>query len=682
VTLRIWERRLRPTEGTFEIPTRFRVVPGTWPEIEFADADGTTADVRAPAYELQLRCDPGAAGSLTVFVAGFGFSLLGRTLVAGDQRVAVPGSRTVDIALLIQGDEATLTVGTLDPIALSAAYRLHEVAASAVTENIAGFRIGPAGPAVGSGVIGGDMQLLEAVLYGLRESESSVYRTAAAIGEGPGEPFYESGTFTVYDRCVTGAVDDDPPALVTDRATIVSPIRVTEEFVWRDNDLGDMTRVVDRQEVWRSLVEPGRFPDLTTSFRTVDAAWALAMETFQRNASDEFALPGDAGKWSAGYFQGPGLGFGVWKRDTSHIALRSGSLLDPVVARASLAHVTNSGFDNGSDGDALPTVAIWDHYLATGDGSLVIETWPRLVEAAAALDERFDEGRGLVAAAQSTSNDCFDEPEVDGFALSVQVYAMQTYDALSRMAGLPGVGDDRAARWAERASTMRRSILSEYWSDEHGFFTSGPRGSESHEKGYWETSGSEAALWGHLGEDAEPRAASALQRLRTVAMSDYGVILFPYREPVNHFCGSVWYCWQAGIARAAARMGDAGLIHQLVGQQVRTVVRNKTFYEVTEASSGESWRWPGQLWHAAGFASLILYGVLGIRYDLEGMSFCPAVARQFDGTRLTGLHYRDAVLDIEVRGEGTQCELTVDGRAADRISADVTGRHAVVLTMR
>ena len=111
-------------------------------------------------------------------------------------------------------------------------------------------------------------------------------------------------------------------------------------------------------------------------------------------------------------------------------------------------------------------------------------------------------------------------------------------------------------------------------------------------------------------------------------------------------------------------------------------MRNKTFYEVTDAATGDSWRWPGQLWHAAGFASLVLFGVLGITYDLRGMRFTPAVASVFEGARLEGLRYRDAVLDIEVRGHGSRCEVTLDGHPVDRIPPDTTGRHAVVLAMR
>ncbi|MGE3194811.1 MAG: hypothetical protein AB7K08_15230 [Microbacteriaceae bacterium] len=680
---RVWERRIEPgADGVHEIPLRFRVVPGTWPDIIIAPADGTSADVTAREHELRLVCATGEHGTVLVDVAGHLVAVVGRTVTTAQDVFVVPGLLPIGLTMVLRDDGASLVIDGCEPRDLFKQDAASETAVNAVTENVAAFTVPSARPTTGTVRLGGEAAMLSGTVWGLREPESRLYRTARGPLLSSGDLFYSSDEFDVTAHRVSERDHTDPPALVPDRTSIVSPIRVTEEFAWRDNPYGDMVRVTDRAELWRSRIEPNRFAELTTRFPSVDAAFLLAMETFQRNSSGEFSLPRQEGLWSAGYFQGSGQGFGVWKRDTAHIALRCGNLLDPDVARASLSHIVNAGFDNGSDGDTLPAVAIWDHALATGDESLVDETWEGLVGAVQALDARFDPMRGLIAAPQSTSNDLFDEPEAGGFALSTEVYAMQTYAAMARMGALAAIADPRVEQWSARASGLRSVIIEQYWSAGHGFFTSGPAGSESFERGYWETSGAEAALWGFLGAEAESMTASALRALRTVAMSEYGVVLFPYRDDDNHFCHSVWYGWQAGIARAAARVGDAPLIHRLIAQQVRTVVRNKTFYEVTDARTGHSWRWPGQLWHAAGFASLVLYGVFGIAYDELGMAFTPAVAPEFDGTRLEGLRYRGARLDIEIRGHGTSCSVTMDGHAIDRVPPDIVGRHSVVLAMR
>lgn len=676
--LRIWERTVTAGTGITELPLQFRLVPGVWPEIALSGADGTSSDVTAEAHEIRLRCEPGLRGSVVLDVAGIALTVRDQCVTAGPHQLNLSRSGPVQLVLHLQAGCAALTIDDLPPVLLAAG-QAEAVDAIPVTSNVAHFTVGSRTPASGRLWLEGDAVLLDGRVSGLRSPVSSLYRNTRERSQ-PGELFYKSESFSIHAHEVQ--LDSDQPALVPDRTTIVSPIRVVEEFAWRPTPYGDMTRVVDRCELWRSRVEPGRFPTLQTRFATVDAAFELAMETFQRNAGPEFALPGQVGLWSAGYFQGPGLGFGSWRRDSSHIALRAGNLLDPDVARASLAHVLTEGFDNGSDGDSLPVVAVADYWHATGDDTLPLQAWAELARSGDALDARFDHERGLVEAPQSTSNDCFAEPEAGGFALSTEIYSMQTYAALAELAALPGIGDVRAGRWAARAEAMRATILDQYWSQDHGFFTSGPHGSTAHRDGYWESSGAEAALWGFLGAPAEDKLPGVLTRLREVALSEFGVVLFPYKSADNHFCNSVWYCWQAGIARAAARAGDASLIHQLIAQQVQTVIRHKTFYEVTQANTGKSWRWPGQLWHAAGFASLLLYGVFGMAYDRDGMKFTPSATGAFDGARLVGLRYRAATLDLELRGHGNNARVLLDGRPVRVVPADTAGHHTIVLELR
>ncbi|REE56490.1 hypothetical protein A8990_15827 [Paenibacillus taihuensis] len=220
----------------------------------------------------------------------------------------------------------------------------------------------------------------------------------------------KSKSYTIYSHRIEDAVYGEPPAYVPDRDTILSPTRAIEEFAWRKNWANDMTRVIDRGNVWHPRSEIAQLPDLHTAHATIDAAYRLAADVFYRCGSPEFARPGEEGMWTAGQFQGPGEGFGVWVRDTTHIAIRSGNLLDPEGARRSLLFTTKSGFDNGVDGTAMPIVGIWDYYLATGDLTLIQETWTNLKSRIAKLDESFDLEQGLVPADQSTSNDAFPEP--------------------------------------------------------------------------------------------------------------------------------------------------------------------------------------------------------------------------------------------------------------------------------
>ena len=81
---------------------------------------------------------------------------------------------------------------------------------------------------------------------------------------------------------------------------------------------------------------------------------------------------------------------------------------------------------------------------------------------------------------------------------------------------------------------------------------------------------------------------------------------FRTEERKNHFCHASWGVWNAGIAAAANENDSGDLVWKLLMQQTRNAVMHKTFYEVVDVETGEAWRWPGQLWHAAGIYLLYL----------------------------------------------------------------------------
>ena len=88
--------------------------------------------------------------------------------------------------------------------------------------------------------------------------------------------------------------------------------------------------------------------------------------------------------------------------------------------------------------------------------------------------------------------------------------------------------------------------------------------------------------------------------------------------------------WQSGFSSAASQLGNTELIKKLLAQQIRVCLMNKTFYEVIDSETGTAWRWPGQLWNAAGFISLIFYGVFGMEYNEKGIGSTPAVPKQLE----------------------------------------------------
>ena len=401
------------------------------------------------------------------------------------------------------------------------------------------------------------------------------------------------------------------------------------------------------------------------------------MTVFDRCTNGGYALPGQEHLWQAGLFQCKGEGFGVWLRDSVHIAMRGGNLIDPETAGRSLLYAVKKGFDNGSDGPAMGAVGLWDYYLATGDRSALEEGYETLLETMTEIENRYNEEKGLVRAEQSTSNDAFPEPENAGYSLGSECYYMKAYDSMAKIEKLLHGENENSEKWSKVSEQLREKIREEYWNDEAGYFTSGPKGSEAYENQIWETSGEEAALWDKFHIATPEQKREILNSGIHTAMTPYGIRLFPHRKEHNHFVGPVWPVWESGFASAAAESQNKELLLTMIAQQMRTAVLHKNFHEVLEADTGKSWRWPGQLWHACGFAAQILYGVFGISYDEQGMRFNPCVPEIFKEIEIQNLNYQSAKLTVKISGTGTVECVILDDEKVDFIPYSLTGNHIV-----
>ena len=83
--------------------------------------------------------------------------------------------------------------------------------------------------------------------------------------------------------------------------------------------------------------------------------------------------------------------------------------------------------------------------------------------------------------------------------------------------------------------------------------------------------------------------------------------------------------------------------------------------------------------------TLLLRGIMGISLSDEGMNFAPIVPQKL-GPRLwlSGLRYREAVLDIHIHGSGDKiASFAIDSlrQANPLVSPDLSGRHRVDITM-
>jgi hypothetical protein len=493
------------------------------------------------------------------------------------------------------------------------------------------------------------------------------------IPDGP--IFYKSESYSVYGNKVVDPIygGQDAPAIIYSKKLIYSPVRITP--------MGK-TAVINASAWWRPAPQVENFPRLVTKFDSVDAVYNLALDILYRCSSGEYMRnEGEEGMWQAGYRLGEG--YGVWTRDASYVGLWMGSFIDPVVAKRSIEYVTAKGIDNGEDGLAAPVAAVWNHYLVTGDSSIIRNTYGRLE---AKVDRiQFDEKRGLGFARSGSFVDSGAQPEAGGFPLSVNILYAEAYRAMAKMAALMGDRREKTELWKTRGDAMRETIRSDYWKPACGFYTFGPKGSVSYEQQHWENLGQSLALWPQWGYSDAGRIESVLNH-KGVAYTQYGFSDLNYtsREGDEGLHGQErWIFTEVGEAAAMARDGRMDELLELLATVIRPAAMHKTFYEVINWKTGKAWRYPGQLWHAMGYVSMIYFGVLGLEYDENGIGFPNAcVPEPLADLQVTNFKYRNANLKIFARGWGVYDSLRLDGQPTTRIPADLKGDHTVEIMLR
>lgn len=83
--------------------------------------------------------------------------------------------------------------------------------------------------------------------------------------------------------------------------------------------------------------------------------------------------------------------------------------------------------------------------------------------------------------------------------------------------------------------------------------------------------------------------------------------------------------------------------------------------------------------------AIVIKGIFGLRFKPDGVLFTPMVPEKFSGDKsLTGLRYREAILDIELRGGGDRiASFQLDSVSMPRpmIGNDLKGHHKITITL-
>lgn len=443
---------------------------------------------------------------------------------------------------------------------------------------------------------------------------------------------------------------------------------------------------------WQLTRDISAYPQLTTDNKLHTAIYNLALEEMLNAVEPDTTLR--TGKeWA-----------GVWTRDVSYSILLSMAYMQPLASEISLRHkVTPTGRivqDTGSGG-AWPVssdrmiwaVAAYELYKVTGDREWLEFIYPVIKNS---IDDDLvvthNTETGLVKGEtsfidwreQSYPRWMQTADIYNSEALSTSVVHAQAMKVLSDIAAELGHNDE-AAKYAALADQLAEAINTQLWLPEQGYYAMYNYGRE------YPILNKRAET---LGESlAVLYDIAPADRARTITENNpttpFGAaIFFPQIADMPPYHNNSLWPWVASYwAMANAKAGNEQGVLEAIGSVVRPAAlftTNKENFVLDNGDIATELNSSNMLWCLAGNIALTHRILFGINFEKDGLAFKPFVPEALGGERsLNGFRYRDAVLDITVKGYGSAIKsFELNGKEHKPfIPADIKGHNTIVITM-
>ncbi|GGF28294.1 hypothetical protein GCM10011383_45060 [Hymenobacter cavernae] len=445
---------------------------------------------------------------------------------------------------------------------------------------------------------------------------------------------------------------------------------------------------------WKKSINTDDFPQYTSDYPLSDALYNLALEEARRAVEPDSTFR--TGKeWA-----------GVWTRDISYSIILAQASLQPRVAMNSLMRkVSPDGriIQDTGTGGAYPcstdrmiwATAAWEIYQVTGDQAWLRQVYPIIRKSIEDdVQNAYDPQTGMVKGESSFLD--WREQTYPRWMQPVDIYESENlgtnavhYHAnvvLAEMA--QQLGDQTvAAKHQKLASQIKEGVNKHLWQADKGYY------------GQY--------LYGRLNRILSPRAEAlgeglsvlfglaegerAQQVVAKTPITAYGIsCIYPQIPGIPPYHNNaVWPFVQSFWALAAAKVGnDASLTESMAAiyRPAALFLTNKENFVAENGDfAGTQINSSNMLWSLSGSLGLVYKVLFGMQFEPNRLVFHPFVPQAFQGQRkLTGFHYRGAVLDIELQGFGNELSsITLDGQPLPgaAVPANLTGRHTVRMVL-
>ena len=400
---------------------------------------------------------------------------------------------------------------------------------------------------------------------------------------------------------------------------------------------------------------------------------------------------------------------GEWARDISINSWFGVSLLNPKVAEASLWSVTENKDKIGHQywDRIIWVISALNHYKVTGDEAFLKKAFTCSANSMTVLEkEAWDAQYGMFTG-PSVFNDgiagypapVWDSTNGSGFVLdhknakvikclSTNCVYYGAYLSLIEMGQILKVDKAQLLTFQTKADALKANILKNLYSeaDNKLYYLIDNTGAVAK---YQEGLGvSFAIIFGILTNEQTQKL------LKDVKVSKYGITSiypdfarFSPDKPGRHN-NIIWPMVNGFFAQAAIKANNKtsfdtefnGLTKLALDQDKG----NYQFWEIYNPYTGKpDGGWQGAHWHscmiqtwsATAYMNMIEYGVAGLRFDNNGISFVPYLPENIHNIELRNIKYRQSVLNVAIKGKGSKIKLfTVNGKAQSNYKIDATAK--------
>lgn len=394
---------------------------------------------------------------------------------------------------------------------------------------------------------------------------------------------------------------------------------------------------------------------------------------------------------------------GVWTRDVSYSILLSMAAMQPEASRISLMKkVTPGGViiqDTGSGG-AWPissdreiwTIAAYELYKVTGDRQWLQYIYPIIKKSLYDDSLTVATADGLVKG-ETSFIDWREQSHprwmqtadiYNSETLSTSVVHAQALHILAEISSELGETAD-AEKYERQSQTVVDAINRMLWMPEKGYYAMYRYGRDNlilNPRA--ETLGESLAILYGIADE---------ERARTITASNpttpFGsAIFFPQIADIPSYHNNALWPWVSSYwAMANAKAGNEQGTLEAIGAIFRPAAlfaTNKENFNLDNGDIATELNSSNMLWCLAGNIAMTQRILFGIEYCTDGLAFAPFVPKALAADRtLENYRYRNAILDITVRGHGNRiASFKLNGREhAPLLPTDISGHNSVEIVM-